>query len=79
MHACMFVYPSFNCGAYVAPFGDHYRVWASCCLCRQVDHAYLSRKLKAKQELAAFFQELLQERTRQLIGKAACTPAPTAA
>ncbi|CDJ62344.1 LETM1 and EF-hand domain-containing protein 2, related [Eimeria necatrix] len=41
-----------------------------------VDHAFLSRKLQAKQELAAFFQELLQERTRQLIEQ---TPAADSA
>ncbi|OEH78257.1 letm1 and ef-hand domain-containing protein [Cyclospora cayetanensis] len=41
-----------------------------------VDHAFLSRKLQAKQELAAFFQELLQERTRHLIEQ---TPAADSA
>ncbi|CDJ60200.1 LETM1 and EF-hand domain-containing protein anon-60Da, mitochondrial, related [Eimeria maxima] len=41
-----------------------------------VDHAFLSRKLQAKQELAAFFQELLQEHTRQLIEQ---TPAADSA
>ncbi|XP_026193696.1 mitochondrial proton/calcium exchanger protein [Cyclospora cayetanensis] len=43
---------------------------------KQVDHAFLSRKLQAKQELAAFFQELLQERTRHLIEQ---TPAADSA
>ncbi|CDI85613.1 hypothetical protein, conserved [Eimeria praecox] len=43
---------------------------------KPVDHAFLSRKLQAKQELAAFFQELLQEHTRQLIEQ---TPAADSA
>ncbi|KEP60170.1 UNVERIFIED_CONTAM: LETM1 family protein [Hammondia hammondi] len=34
---------------------------------KQVDNAYLSRKLKAKQELAAFFQELVREHTKHII------------
>ncbi|PFH32205.1 LETM1 family protein [Besnoitia besnoiti] len=34
---------------------------------KQVDNAYLSRKLKAKQELAAFFQELVREHTKNII------------
>lgn len=36
---------------------------------RQVDNPYLQRKLKAKQELAQFFQELIAERTHQVLGK----------
>eukprot|EP00919_Chromeraceae_sp_WS-2016_P005493 GHVR01012886.1.p1 GENE.GHVR01012886.1~~GHVR01012886.1.p1 ORF type:complete len:583 (-),score=103.71 GHVR01012886.1:695-2443(-) len=33
------------------------------------DSQYLSRKLKAKQELASFFHEIVQEKTRQIINR----------
>ncbi|CEM11439.1 unnamed protein product [Vitrella brassicaformis CCMP3155] len=34
---------------------------------KQYDSAYLSRKLKAKQELANFFQEIVNERTKSIL------------
>lgn len=39
---------------------------------RQFDNPYLQRKLKAKQELAQFFQELIAERTRQVLEESTC-------
>lgn len=36
---------------------------------KQVDNSQLKRKLKAKQELAQFFQEMVAERTQQVLGK----------
>jgi len=38
---------------------------------KQYDNAYLQRKLVAKQELATFFQEIVSERTNQIINQSA--------